>query len=81
MFIDVIPPRRAAPDLRATYRYLGEIGGGGPVPKVVTLFSVRPASMRRMLRGWELMMWAGEEPRQGRELVAASVSRFNDCHY
>jgi hypothetical protein len=34
-----------------------------------------------MIRSWELIMWAGDEPRQDRELAAAAVSRFNNCHY
>jgi alkylhydroperoxidase family enzyme len=34
-----------------------------------------------MIRSWELTLWEGEEPRQRRELVAAAVSRLNDCHY
>ncbi len=39
------------------------------------------ASMRRMLRTWELSQWSGDEPRRHRELVAAAVSRVNECHY
>jgi hypothetical protein len=37
--------------------------------------------MRRMIRAWELAMWAGDEPRARRELIAAAVSRLNDCHH
>jgi hypothetical protein len=51
------------------------------VAKVVQLFSLRPGSMRRMIRSWELTMWAAPAPRRHRELVAAAVSRLNDCHY
>jgi len=51
------------------------------VAKIVQLFSLRPASMRFMIRGWELGMWAGEAPRATRELIGAMVSRLNDCHY
>jgi hypothetical protein len=37
--------------------------------------------MKRMIRQWELAMWKGSAPRQLRELAAAAVSRFNNCHY
>lgn len=57
------------------------MSGSGRVAQVVQIFSLRPASMRRMIRAWELAMWAGDEPRVARELVAAAVSRLNDCHY
>ena len=81
-FITLVPPREATGELADAYQYLKVVGGDrGLIPKVVHLFSPRPASVRRMIRGWELIMWAGEEPRPVRELVAASVSRLNDCHY
>jgi hypothetical protein len=51
------------------------------VAKIVQIFSLRPASMKRMIRQWELAMWKGGTPRQERELAAAAVSRFNNCHY
>ena len=51
------------------------------IANIVRLFSLRPASMRVMIRSWELGMWAGDAPRTTRELVGAMVSRLNDCHY
>jgi len=45
------------------------------------MFSLRPGSMRRMIRTWELSNWVGSEPRPMREMIAAAVSRLNDCHY
>lgn len=80
-FIRVIPPSRAGGDLAAAYRYMREVGGTAAVANVVRLFSLRPGSMRRMIRTWELANWVGSEPRATRELVAAAVSRLNDCHY
>jgi hypothetical protein len=80
-FIATIPPDEADGETAAVYRYMTEVGGAPLIAKVVQLFSLRPASMRRMIRNWELAMWAGDEPRTGRELVAAAVSRFNTCHY
>jgi alkylhydroperoxidase family enzyme len=80
-FIATISPRNATGETREVYRYMAQVGGQAMVAKVVQLFSIRPASMRRMIRSWELAMWAGAEPRSTRELVAAAVSRLNDCHY
>jgi alkylhydroperoxidase family enzyme len=80
-FIATIPPGRATGETAAVYRYMEEVGGTRLIGKIVQLFSLRPASMRRMIRSWELTQWVGEEPRPTRELVAAAVSRFNDCHY
>jgi alkylhydroperoxidase family enzyme len=79
-FIPRVPPARATGETADAYRYLGQVAGGR-VAQIVQLFSLRPASMRRMIRSWELSNWAGSEPRAARELVAAAVSRLNDCHY
>lgn len=80
-FIATIPPARATGEAAAVYRYMAEVGGADLVGKIVQLFSLRPASMRRMIRSWELAMWVGDEPRAMRETVAAAVSRLNNCHY
>jgi len=80
-FIETIPPARAAGETADVYRYMAEVAGAPMVAKIVQLFSLRPASMRAMIRGWELGMWAGDEPRPMRELVGAAVSRLNVCHY
>ena len=80
-FIATVPPRKARGETADVYRYMAEVAGSPMVAKIVQLFSLRPASMRRMIRGWELGMWAGDEPRATRELVGAAVSRLNHCHY
>ena len=80
-FIATVPPGRATGDSAAAYRDLRRLTGAPIVAKIVQLFSLRPASMRFMIRGWELGMWAGDAPRATRELVGAMVSRVNDCHY
>ena len=80
-YIQTISPRRAEGELADAYRYMGEVGGHPMIGRIVRLFSLRPASVRRMLRSWELTMWVGDEPRPMRETVAAAVSRLNDCHY
>jgi alkylhydroperoxidase family enzyme len=79
--IATIPPSRASGETAEAYQALRRLSGSGLVAQVVQVFSLRPASMRRMIRSWELAMWAGDEPRAQRELVAAAVSRLNDCHY
>lgn len=80
-YIQVLDPRAATGETLEAYRYMRQVGGGGMIANVVRLFSLRPATMRRMVRSWELAMWVGDEPRDLRELMAASISRYNDCHY
>ncbi len=80
-FIRTIPPKAASGETDEAYRYMRQVGGAGVVAKIVQAFSLRPESMRRMIRSWELTMWCGSEPRANKELLAASISRLNDCHY
>lgn len=81
-FIRTIPPRRATGQTAEVYAYMREVlGGYDRTARIVQMFSLRPGSMRRMIRSWELAMWYGNEPRAERELVASIVSRLNDCHY
>jgi len=80
-FIRIVPPGRATGETAAVYRYMAEVGGHDMVGKIVQMFSLRPGSMRRMIRSWELSMWAGDAPRPMRETLAAAISRLNDCHY
>lgn len=80
-FIQVVRPGRATGETAEVYRYMAQVGGYEAVAKIVQMFSLRPGSMRRMIRSWELAMWVGAEPRTMRETVAAAVSRFNNCHY
>jgi len=80
-FITTVPPRAATGEARETYRYMRHVGGSGSVARVIQLFSLRPGSMRRAIRSWELAMWAGDQPRAPREFLAAAISRLNDCHY
>ena len=80
-FIATVPPAEASGETAAVYRYMASVAGRPMVAKIVQLFSLRPASMRRFIRSWELSQWSGSEPRAMRELVAAAVSRLNACHY
>ncbi len=80
-FIATVPPGRARGETADVYRYVREMARSPMVAQIVQLFSLRPASMRFMIRSWELGMWAGDAPRPARELVGAMVSRLNDCHY
>jgi alkylhydroperoxidase family enzyme len=81
-FIRTISRREADGETGAVYDYMREVlGGFDRTARIVQLFSLRPGSMRRMIRSWELAMWCGTEPRAQRELLAAVVSRLNDCHY
>ncbi len=80
-YIQTIPPQRADGETAEVYRRMEEVGGSSKIANIVQLFSLRPLSMQRMIRSWELAMWSGDEPRTNRELVAAAVSRYADCHY
>lgn len=81
-FIRTIPPKEATGETADVYRYMAEVGGlADRVPKVVQAFSLRPASMKRMIRNWELGQWVGDEPRDMREMVGSAVSRLNRCAY
>ena len=81
-FIQMISPGRAEGETKEVYQYLARVSGTGmKVPKIVQVFSLRPESMRRMIRLWELGMWVGEDPRSNRELIGAAVSRLNGCRY
>lgn len=80
-YIHTVPPSRATGETAEAYEYMRQVGGIDRVTRVVQVFSLRPASMRRMIRTWELSNWVGDEPRRTRELVAAAVSRLNNCHY
>jgi hypothetical protein len=79
--IATVPPAQATGETAEVYADLRRMSGSGLVARVVQVFSLRPASMRRMIRGWELAMWVGDMPRASRELVAAAVSRLEDCYY
>lgn len=85
-FITTIPPSMAEGDLKAAYRYMAEVSGQAEastplVARIIQLFSLRAASVRRAIRAWELAMWIGDEPRATRETIGAAISRLNDCHY
>ena len=80
-FIKTIPPSKASGETAEVYDYMAEVSGSRMVAKIVQIFSLRPATMRRMIRQWELTMWVGSVSRRHRELVAAAVSHFNNCHY
>ena len=79
--IATVPPAQATGETADVYGELRRMSGSGLVAQVVQVFSLRASSMRRMIRSWELAMWVGDVPRASRELVAAAVSRLNDCHY
>lgn len=82
-FIKTISPSKASGETREAYEYMAQVGGGSgsKVPKIVQVFSLRPGSMKRMIRSWELGMWVGDEPRTNRELIGAAVSRLVRCSY
>ena len=80
-YIEIISPGRATGETAEVYKQAARMSDSTLIPKIVQLFSLRPATMQMMLRKFELTMWTGKVPRHFRELVAAAVSRFNNCHY
>lgn len=80
-YIEIIPPCKATGETAEVYKHAIRMSDSQLIPKIVQIFSLHPATMKMMLRKFELTMWAGSVPRQSRELFAAAVSRFNNCHY
>ena len=80
-YIEIISPGKATGETAKVYQQAVRLSDSNLIPKIIQLFSLRPTTMQMMLRKFELAMWAGDVARQNRELVAAAVSRFNNCHY
>ena len=80
-YIATVPPSRATPEAAEAYRYLYRVAGARIPGNIFHVFSLRPSTMTRFIRNWELAMWTREEPRQNRELVAVAVSRLASCDY
>ena len=80
-FITTVPRSRTNTEVVAAYRYLYRVAGVRVPIRIFQVFSRRPSTMMRFIRNWELAMWACDEPRQNRELVAVAVSRLASCEY
>jgi AhpD family alkylhydroperoxidase len=80
-FIQTIPPKKATGELAAAYRTFGDRFGADMIAKIIQAVSLRPTSVARAARAFELSQWYGEGSRVHRELVAATISRLNECHY
>jgi alkylhydroperoxidase family enzyme len=87
-YIRVIGPRKASGELREVYDEIGsDLAGGRFAPNalavwnIMRLFSLRPAYLRAVSRGFVLMMWSGNLRRETKEAIAVAVSATNDCQY
>ena len=84
-YIDLIPPRRASPDLLSAYaaarEYLGMRRGFRATPEIVRGLGQRPAILRSTFEAYFYASRCGTLPCATRELVAVVVSRANDCFY
>jgi len=80
-YIRTISPKNATGSLANSYQDFIQLCGYDRIPKVIQILSLRPDTMKRIIRVWELGMWVSDEPRDMLELVAALVSRMNQCHY
>jgi hypothetical protein len=83
--IELIPARKAGPELRQAYRNTTRLWGAAAGPpmalQIVQCFSQRPHFVEHVARGYHYTGWCGTLPRTVRETVAVLVSRFNDCFY
>jgi len=80
-FVSTVPPARATPELKKAYRYVYRVAGVWIPGNIFRVFSQRPSTMARYVRDWEVAMWACQEPRRNRELVAVAASRLARCEY
>ncbi len=83
--IELIPARRAGPELREAYRHASRLWGraSGPTPALQTLqrFAHRPHYVEEIARGYHYVGWGGSLPRTTRETVAVGVLRENESFY
>ncbi len=63
--------------------YDAAIARAGELYNIVTLFSVRPKSMRAFGALYKVVMHDADSPlsRMQREMIATVVSKVNECHY
>lgn len=80
-YIRTIPPNKARGRLAEAYQEAYTIMGNRRVPKVIQVASLRPNSLIRINRIYELSMWMTDLPRENVEFTAAAVSRLNQCRY
>ncbi len=69
-YIKTIPQRKSIGERAEAYDYLSNIWGIKAPVNIVQMFSLRPGTMRSMIRRWELSMWIGSAPRIMREMIA-----------
>ena len=79
--IRTISKFRAGGETAKAYKSVSKLMKGMKIPNIVKVFSLRPASMCRMMRKSELAMYVGDEPRSTRELMGVLISHYNRCHY
>ncbi len=83
--IELIPARRARPELRGAYRRAAALWGlSGErtmAMQILQCFAHRPHFVEEIARGYHYVGWGGHLPRTVRETVAVWVSRENECFY
>ncbi len=79
-WIPMVPEAEAAGELRQLYERLIEPSGG--VDHILKIHSLSPASLAAHYELYRVIM-RGASPltRPQREMIAVTVSGFNDCHY
>ncbi len=79
--IKTISKYRAKGERKEAYQSASDLMDSLKIPNIVQIFSLRPASMQRVVRKTELAMFVGSEPRSIREQIGVLISFFNRCHY
>lgn len=83
--IELIPPRRASPELRSAYAAARDYLGIRPffpvTPEILRGLCQRPALLHSTFEAYFYASRCGRLSCAARELVAVQVSRANDCFY
>jgi alkylhydroperoxidase family enzyme len=79
--IRIVQESEATGETAAIYDEVRQVFGMPMVPDIVKVASIRPDFMRVLLEGYKAMFFAGQLPRQVKEMIATVVSRTNSCSY
>jgi len=80
-FIATVPPSRADAEVAAAYQDLYRVAGGRIPGRIFQVVSLRPSTMVRFIRNWELALWISDESRRNREMMAVAVALLATCDY
>jgi hypothetical protein len=79
--IRIVQESEATGEIAAIYDEVRSVFGMPMVPDIVKLVSTRADFTRVLLEGYTAMFFAGNLPRQVKEMIATVVSQANSCRY